>query len=177
MREGFGPFQQCDQPSIATAKMLDPHRRVDQDQTLLPARRRGTAANLGCVPPSRANITGISSQSDDLLGKLIQILHEVNPTARRIAIVLNESHPAHAVFWSAALAACAALGLVALRVVANTSTQFAGAVEQIVSQRSQAVVVIPDPLYFAERAKLQELLQATRLPVAYGSREHVVAGG
>ena len=35
----------------------------------------------------------------------------------------------------------------------------------------------PDPVYLNERAKLQELMQATRLPVAYGWREHVVAGG
>jgi putative ABC transport system substrate-binding protein len=38
-------------------------------------------------------------------------------------------------------------------------------------------VVVPDPVYFNERAKLQVLIQVTRLPAAYGLREHVVAGG
>ena len=37
--------------------------------------------------------------------------------------------------------------------------------------------MVGDPLYFAERAKLQALMQATRLPAAYGLRESVVAGG
>ena len=32
-------------------------------------------------------------------------------------------------------------------------------------------------MYLAERANLQELMQATRLPVAYALREHVAAGG
>ena len=32
-------------------------------------------------------------------------------------------------------------------------------------------------MYFAERAKLQELMQPTQLPVVYGLRAHVVAGG
>ena len=32
-------------------------------------------------------------------------------------------------------------------------------------------------MYFTERAKLQELMQTTRLPVAYALRDHVVAGG
>jgi putative ABC transport system substrate-binding protein len=32
-------------------------------------------------------------------------------------------------------------------------------------------------MYLAERVKLQALMQATRLPVAYGLRGHVVAGG
>jgi putative ABC transport system substrate-binding protein len=38
-------------------------------------------------------------------------------------------------------------------------------------------VVVTDGMYLAERAKLQELMQTTRLPVAYALREHVVAGG
>ena len=38
-------------------------------------------------------------------------------------------------------------------------------------------MVTSDGMYVAERAKLQELMQTTRLPVAYGLREFVVAGG
>ena len=123
------------------------------------------------------NITGITSQQEEVLGKLIGILHEVAPGARRIAILLNESNPSHAVFWAGAQSACAALDLVALRVVASAPAQLGAAVEQIVRQRAQAVVVVADGMYFAERAKLQELMQTTRLPVAYALRDHVIAGG
>jgi putative ABC transport system substrate-binding protein len=123
------------------------------------------------------NITGMATQSEEVLGKLIGILHEVAPGAQRIACLLNESNPNHPVCWAAAQSACAALDLVALRIVASAPAQFRAAVGEIVRQRSQAVVVIPDGMYFAEGAKLQELLQPTRLPVAYGWREHVVAGG
>ena len=38
-------------------------------------------------------------------------------------------------------------------------------------------MVVTDAMYFTERVKLQELMQTTRLPVAYALREHVVAGG
>jgi putative ABC transport system substrate-binding protein len=123
------------------------------------------------------NVTGLASQQDEVLGKLIGILHEVAPGARRIAILLNESNSLHAAYWTSAQSACAALGLVALRVVASAPAEFGAAVEQIVRQRSQAVVVVQDFLYFGERAKLQALIQATRLPAAYGLREHVAAGG
>jgi putative ABC transport system substrate-binding protein len=123
------------------------------------------------------NITGMSTQGEEVLGKLIGILHEVTPGARRIAILLNESSPSHAAAWARAQGACAAFGLVALRVVASAPAQLDAAVEQIVRQRSQAVVVVGDAMYWAERAKLQELMQTTRLPAAYGLREHVVAGG
>jgi len=123
------------------------------------------------------NITGLSTQAEEVLGKSIEYLHEAAPAARRIAILLNETHPSLAVFWASAQAACAALDLNALRVVASAPAQFAAAVEQIASQRSQGVVVTPDVLYYAERVKLQELLQTTRLPVAYGMREAVTIGG
>jgi putative ABC transport system substrate-binding protein len=123
------------------------------------------------------NITGITTQTEEVLGKLIGILHEVAPDAQPIAFLLNESNPNHPVFWAAAQSACAALDLVALRVVASAPAQLGAAIEQIVRQRSQAVVVVADPVYLNERANLQVLMQGTRLPVAYGWREHVVAGG
>ena len=123
------------------------------------------------------NITGISNQREEVLGKLIEILHAVTPGARRIAILLNESNSSYGWNWAAAQSACAALDIVALRVVASTPAQLGAAIEQIVRQQSQAVVVVADPVYLNERAKLQALMQATRLPAAYGLREHVVAGG
>jgi putative tryptophan/tyrosine transport system substrate-binding protein len=123
------------------------------------------------------NITGMSPQGDDVLGKLIGIQHEIAPRAQRIAILLNESNPNDALYWAAAQRGCAALDLVALRIVASTPAHFGAAVGEIVRQRAQAVVVAPDAVLLNERVKLQELLQATRLPVAYASREHVVAGG
>jgi len=121
------------------------------------------------------NITGFTSQQDEVLGKLIGILHEVTPGARRIAILVNESNPLHAVFWAGAQSACAALGLVALRVVASTPAQLDTAGGEIVRQRAQAVVVTPDALF--DGSKLQALTQTSRLSVAYLLRDQMIAGG
>ena len=136
----------------------------------------GTGLIASLAKPG-GNITGFTSQQDEVLGKLIGILHEVAPGASRIAILVNENSPLHVAHWAGAQSACAALGLVALRVVASTPAQLGAAVEQIVRQRSQAIAVSSDAMYFAERAKMQELMQATRLPVAYELRDHVLAGG
>ena len=123
------------------------------------------------------NITGVSNQQEDALGKLVEILHAISPSARRIAILLNETSPSYATFWSAAQSACVALDLAAVKVLASTPAQFGAAVEQIVQQRSHAVIVPSDGLYLNDRARLQALIETTRLPVAYGWREHVVGGG
>ncbi len=123
------------------------------------------------------NITGTTTLSEEVLGKLVGILHEVAPAARRVAFLLNESNPNYSVYWAAAQRACAALDLVPLRVVADAPAQFGAAIDAIVRQRAQAVVVVADPIFLNERVKLQALMQATLLPVAYSWREHVVAGG
>jgi putative ABC transport system substrate-binding protein len=140
----------------------------------------GNAVGAGLVASLAkpgGNITGYTSQQDEVQGKLIGILHEVVPGARRIAILLNESNPLRAAYWAGAQSGCAALGLVALRVVASTPSQLGAAFGEIVRQRSQAIVIISDSMYFTERAKLQELIQNTRLAAAYALRDHVVAGG
>jgi putative ABC transport system substrate-binding protein len=157
-------------------------RAAQRATKTIPIVMAGTANAVGAgfvasLARPGGNITGITNLYEEVLGKLIGILHEVAPGARRIALLLNESNPSHAVFWAGAQSACAALDLVALRVVASTPAQLGAAVGEIVRQRSQAVVVVSDGMYFAERARLQELMQTTRLPVAYGLRDHVVAGG
>jgi putative tryptophan/tyrosine transport system substrate-binding protein len=157
-------------------------RAAQQGTTTIPIVMAGVSNAVGegfvaSLARPGGNVTGLTSQQEEVLGKLIGILHEAAPGARRIALLLNESYPSHAVFWTAAQSACAALDLVAVRAVANVPAQLAGAVEQIVRQQAQAVVVIPDSMYFAERAKLQDFLQAARLPTAYMLRDHVVAGG
>ncbi len=123
------------------------------------------------------NITGVSNQREEALRKLVEIMHEVLPDARRFGILLNERNPSYRTLSDAAQSACSALNLVGLAVVASVREELAGAIAQIVRQQSQAVVVVPDPVYLNERTNLQKLMQATRLPAAYGLREHVVAGG
>jgi putative ABC transport system substrate-binding protein len=132
---------------------------------------------VGSLAKPGGNITGIATQSDEVLATLIGILHEVAPGARRIAFLLNEASPSYSAFWSAAQSACAALDLGAQRIVASAPAQLDAAVAEIVRQRAQAVVVASDPLYLNERAHLQSLMQGTRLPGAYSFREHVLAGG
>ena len=123
------------------------------------------------------NITGTSNQAPEVLAKVIEILHEVAPRARRIAVLLNEDNPSHPRQWAAAQRACAALNLVPLRVVASAPAQLGAAVDQIARLKAQAVAVTGDALFAAERVRLLELLRATQLPVAYGNRDLAFAGG
>jgi putative ABC transport system substrate-binding protein len=170
--------QQVDVILVGSGQSADAaHRATKTVPIVLAGVANAVGAGLASLAKPGGNITGLTSQQDEVLGKLVGILHEVVPGARRIAILLNESNPFHEKYWASAQSGCAALNLVALRAVASTPAQLGAAVEQIVQQRSQAVVVTSDGMYFTERAKLQDLMQITRLPVAYALRDNVVAGG
>ena len=123
------------------------------------------------------NITGVTNQDVEAFGKLIEIFHEVAPAAARIAILLNEANPSHPSLWSTAQSACAALNMVAFRVVANTPDQFEAAAAQIVRNQAQAIAVPQDPVYFFARTRLVDAMRTTRLPAAYGYFQDVAAGG
>ena len=123
------------------------------------------------------NITGISNQLEDVFGKLIEHLHTSAPKARRVAFLVNESNPSHAAYWAAAQRTCAKLGLLAQRVTANAPGEFGAAIEHIVAQRAQAVVVHADPVFSAQRGALHDTLRPLTLPAAFSLREDVLAGG
>jgi putative ABC transport system substrate-binding protein len=140
----------------------------------------GNAVDSGFVTSLASpggNVTGVSAQSEEVLVKLVEILHGVVPRARRISFLFNEGNPTFSVLWASAQAACVKLRLVALPVAANSAAEFSAAAQQILGNRSQAVVVVGDATFFAERVRLLDRMQTTRLPVAYMWRELVVAGG
>ena len=154
-------------------------QRATQSQPIVMASSVGPvdAGIVESLSRPGGNVTGLSLQWEDVLPKVIETLHAIAPGSRRIAILLNEASASSRLGWAVAQSACAGLGLDAIRVSAGSVAEFARAVDQIASQKAQAVVVFAEAVYFAERVKLQEAIQSTRLPVAYAYREHVVLGG
>jgi hypothetical protein len=74
-------FQQVDKPRIAPAKVIDPHGRVDQNQTGLPLRLRGAAFNLGCVPPNRARRLALSRSMSAFKPALTMAVRSIGPAS------------------------------------------------------------------------------------------------
>ena len=62
-------------------------------------------------------------------------------------------------------------------VAARSREEFDDAFSRIVRERSDAVLVVPTPLFFAHRARLLELAAKARLPTMCGAREYAEAGG
>ena len=122
-------------------------------------------------------ITGLNINNEDMRGKPAELLLEMLPKVRRVAVLLGPPTESTDSTWADTQRACARLGLAAQRFSAANSAQLEDVIRQISQQRVDAVVVPVDTLLIAERVRLHTLLQATRLPTAYAVREHAVAGG
>jgi len=117
------------------------------------------------------NITGLSMQEQDTFAKQLQLLKEVVPKASRISVLTLAPLPKEA-------EDAAELARVQLHVLAPQSREeFDEAFSSMVRGRSDALVVMPSPLFFLHRTRLSDLAAKVRLPAIYGAKEYAAAGG
>jgi putative ABC transport system substrate-binding protein len=122
------------------------------------------------------NITGMSIQQTDTAGKRLELLREIVPNLRRLAIIGNVSAPGAMLEMSDVRATAATLGLE----VEARKIQQAGDIPSAIADTgngADAIYVATDPLVFDNRFLINRLAQEARLPTIYGSREYVDAGG
>src|SRR3974390_35646 len=122
------------------------------------------------------NVTGLSVQGDELAGKRIEILREVVPSLRRVAILANVGNPFSVVELGEAQAAARMLGLEFDTLEIRRAEDIAPAFEAI-KGRAEALYVCPDGLVDAHKIRINTFALGARLPTMHGDREYVEAAG
>jgi ABC-type uncharacterized transport system substrate-binding protein len=122
------------------------------------------------------NVTGLSVQSTDLAGKRLEILREIFPDVRRLAIIGNVEYAATVLEMDEAQAAARTLGFVIVRSEIRRAEDIAPAFEAL-KGAAQALYVCPDATINANHARINTLALGARLPTMHGLREIVEAGG
>ena len=133
----------------------------------------GMVASLG---QPGGNVTGLSAQSTDLAGKRVEILREIFPDVRRLAIIGNVEYSATVLEMGEAQAAARTLGLEVVRSEIRRAEDIAPAFEAL-KGAAQALFVCPDATINANHARINTLALGARLPTMHGLREIVEAGG
>jgi putative ABC transport system substrate-binding protein len=122
------------------------------------------------------NVTGLSNQAADLAGKRIELLREIVPHLRRLAVLANADYPAAALEMDEVQAAARTLGLDVASFEVRQSKDIAPAFEALKS-RAEALFLVGDPLMSSNRIRINTLALAARLPTIYVQREYVDTGG
>jgi putative tryptophan/tyrosine transport system substrate-binding protein len=122
------------------------------------------------------NVTGISIQQSELIGKRLDLLREVVPHLRRLVIMANAGYAVPVLEAKEAKATAQALGLEAARLEIWQSEDIAPAFEAI-RGKADALYVVSDALIAANRTLITTLALSARLPTILSYGDYVAAGG
>ena len=126
------------------------------------------------------NVTGLSLQASELVGKCLQLLVEAVPGARLIAVLLNPAgHPGSTDQDMLQRVETAARGVQRRTHVVEVRRpdDFDRAFSEMTRAGVGAMTVLPQTLFNQNRARLLDLAARNRLPVMWPYRDPVDAGG
>jgi len=135
----------------------------------------GTGVVASLARPG-SNVTGLSSQTPDVAGKRIELLRDVVPGLRRFAILANPDNSYVALELREVQAAARMLDLEVALFEIRRAEDIALAFEGL-KGRADALYIMPDPLLFTNRLRINTLALGARLPTIHSLREYVEASG
>ena len=132
---------------------------------------------VGSLARPGGNLTGVNFFNTELAAKRLELLRELLPTAKRVAVLVN---PAEATNTESVVrdaeGAARAIGLQIQVLNASTSGEIDAAFATVVRERPDALFVGPGPFFTARRVQLALLAAIHRVPAIYPGRQYVEAG-
>ena len=122
-------------------------------------------------------MTGLSNLGEGLVGKMFELLRTLIPSAQRLALLVNSANMTAAVYRADAVAAARTLKAALIHTDASNPDQLPAVFERLNRERTQGVVVAPDPMFLAMRTKIVALAARGGVPAIYNQREFVEEGG
>lgn len=123
------------------------------------------------------NVTGVTNIARDLNAKLVELLLQVEPGIRTIAVLRNPTNASTRALAEETATVGRTLGRGVTAFEAADPQAVDAAFSAMARAGSDAVVVLPDPMYLVERRRIAELALRHRMPSAYARREAAEAGG
>jgi putative ABC transport system substrate-binding protein len=123
------------------------------------------------------NVTGLSTVSQDMAGKWVELIKTAVPGAERLAFLLNPTNPAYGVVWQGAQQAARSLHIELLPVDARAPDEIDGAFAAMARERADALIGWGDPVFLLEKSRIVEFAASRKLPAIYQFRDFVAIGG
>ena len=124
------------------------------------------------------NVTGIQYFALDLVGKRLEILKEIAPSVKRVAVLAAPGHPVFQLERDTSMAAAKKLGLsVDFYPVSNPKEELDAALAAARAAGAEALLSFPDAVTFQGREKIAAFALQHKLPTVSGWEDYAVAGG
>jgi len=122
------------------------------------------------------NVTGLSLQLTETVGKRLELMRELVPALRRLAILFNSGDPQVKPELEAVLAAAQMLNLEIVTVGIRPDHDIAPAIEPL-RERIEAIYACTDPLVNSNATRINASALSARLPIMHSIRQNAEAGG
>jgi|SRR6187401_1385549 len=129
------------------------------------------------LPRPGGNVTGLTTFSQELIGKRIELLKELVPNLSRLALMHNIGNPMGPPEWEEAKSAARSTALEVLLLDVRHKDDLHHAFERAVQERVDALIVGADGLTQVEQRTIVDLAARNRLPTIHPSRDFVEIGG
>jgi putative ABC transport system substrate-binding protein len=118
------------------------------------------------------NVTGLTMQQNDTAGKRIELLRDIIPNLRRVAVLGNVGNPGAKLEIQKAQAASRTLGLAEVATLEiRRAEDIAPAIEALKGS-ADALDVVTDPLVSSHRVQINTLAMNARLPTMHGGMSY-----
>ena len=122
------------------------------------------------------NVTGLSIQSVDVAGKQLELMREIIPNLRRLAVLTEFGNLGSSLERSKVEAAAKTFNLDVVLLEMRSAHDIAPAFGAL-KDRAEALYVLSNPLANTNRVHINDLALRERLPTMHGFREYVETGG
>ncbi|MGB8398777.1 ABC transporter substrate-binding protein [Bradyrhizobium sp.] len=119
------------------------------------------------------NVTGMSAATAELAGKSLELVREVMPSARRVAVLANEADPLAKPFLEQIEQGARTLGLEVDTIMVRPETPFEAVFDEIGSRKAEALIVQGS----LQQRELFDLAIRHRLPSFSSNRQVANTGG
>jgi len=140
----------------------------------------GNPVENGLVPSLRhpgGNVTGSTFLADETSRKLLQLLKEAAPRLQSVAFFINPTNEMAGPLLRYIRVDAPALGLRPQLVEVSNPADFEPGFDAILRERTESILLIPEPLIVSKREAIGEFAQRHRLPLAVvGGRSAMPAG-
>jgi putative ABC transport system substrate-binding protein len=116
----------------------------------------------------RGNMTGLTFMAADLNGKRLELLREIIPDLRRVAIVANPEHPGEHLERSYSEETARRLGITTEYFPTRTSDELNGAFNSMSGKPPQAISLFADGFAIQNRQRIIDFGMSHRAPVISG---------
>src|ERR671917_338996 len=123
------------------------------------------------------NFTGSTFLSLDVAQKRVELLRELIPDLKALAVLSNTNHPGEQAEHEATKAAASTLSMSLTYVPFVSGLELEGALERVRASGAGAMLVFPEGVTMVHRAKIADFARTHRLPSMFGWREYCEAGG